>query len=161
MGMDIDYIAAKQAIDKLEKILDNWEHGKRKELADLIINSVNKLEKRCRESNFAPFDDRVPVHDDKFEWDKHTIEIAESWLKQHHPKFELLSAYAHEAWCGWMKYLFSKAEINNDGTWTMPKWAVERWQRQMNTKYTELPEEEKKSDREEAHKILAILENNS
>lgn len=69
---------------------------------------------------------------------------------------ELLSDYAHEAWCGWMKYMFSIAEINDDGTWTMPKWAVERWQRQMNTKYSELPEEEKKSDREEADKILSI-----
>ena len=70
---------------------------------------------------------------------------------------ELLSDYAHEAWCGWMKYMFSKAEINEDGTWTMPKWAVERWQRQMNTKYSELPEEEKKSDREEADKMLSIF----
>lgn len=67
---------------------------------------------------------------------------------------ELLADYAHEAWCGWMKYMFSKAEINKGGTWVMPKWAVERWQRQMNTKYSELPEEEKKSDREEADKIL-------
>ena len=70
---------------------------------------------------------------------------------------ELLSDYAHEAWCGWMKYMFSKAEINKDGTWTMPQWAVERWQRQMNTKYSELPEEEKKSDREEADKMLSIF----
>jgi len=70
---------------------------------------------------------------------------------------ELLSDYAHEAWCGWMKYMFSKAEINEDGTWTMPKWAVERWQRQMNTKYNDLPEEEKKSDREEADKMLSIF----
>jgi hypothetical protein len=70
---------------------------------------------------------------------------------------ELLSDYAHEAWCGWMKYMFSKAEINSDGTWTMPQWAVARWQRQMNTKYNELPEEEKKTDREEADKMLSIF----
>ena len=70
---------------------------------------------------------------------------------------ELLSDYAHEAWCGWMKYMFSKAVVNSDGTWTMPQWAVERWQRQMNTKYSELPEEEKKSDREEADKMLSIF----
>ena len=71
---------------------------------------------------------------------------------------ELLSDYAHETWCGWMKYMFSKAEVNADGTWTMPKWAVERWQRQMNTKYSELSEEEKKSDREEADKMLDIIQ---
>jgi hypothetical protein len=72
-------------------------------------------------------------------------------------KRELLAEYSHEAWSGWMKYMFSKAPINDDGTWTMPAWAVQRWQRQMNTPYSELPEEEKKSDRAEADNILAIM----
>lgn len=44
------------------------------------------LEERCRKANFAPYDDRLPVHDYEFEWDEHTIEIAENWLKQHHPE---------------------------------------------------------------------------
>lgn len=70
---------------------------------------------------------------------------------------ERLAAYAHDAWGGWMKYLFSKGTFNDDGTWTMPAWAVERWQRQMNTPYAELPEEEKESDREEAEKIIKVL----
>lgn len=70
---------------------------------------------------------------------------------------ELLAKYAHNQWSGWMKYLFSKGEINIDGTWTMPKWAVERWQRQMNTKYENLSEQEKKSDKEEAEGMLKIL----
>lgn len=46
---------------------------------------------------------------------------------------EKLAEYAHNAWSGWMKYLFDKSIINNDGTCTIPKWAVERWQRQLNT----------------------------
>lgn len=70
---------------------------------------------------------------------------------------ELLAEYAHDAWSGWMKYLFSKASINEDGTWTMPKWAVERWTRQMNTTFKDLSEEEKQSDLEEADKMLNIL----
>ena len=70
---------------------------------------------------------------------------------------EALADYAHAAWSGWMKYQFSKAEIQPDGTWIMPAWAVERWQRQMNTPYTELPEEEKASDRKEADEMLAIV----
>jgi len=73
---------------------------------------------------------------------------------------EALSDYAHEAWTGWMKYMFTKAEINEDGTWTMPKEFVDRWQRQMNTPYVELPEGEKKSDREEADKMLNIINGN-
>lgn len=70
---------------------------------------------------------------------------------------ERLADYAHSAWSGWMKYQFSKAELQPDGTWLMPAWAVERWTRQMNTPYAELPEEEKKSDRKEADEILAIV----
>lgn len=70
---------------------------------------------------------------------------------------EDLAEYAHEAWSGWMKYMFSKGELNEDGTYTMPAWAVERWQRQMNAPYADLPETEKESDREEADKMLAIV----
>jgi len=42
------------------------------------------LEERCNLANFAPFDDRFP-DGDGFKWDEHTINIAEDWLKQHHP----------------------------------------------------------------------------
>jgi len=70
---------------------------------------------------------------------------------------EALAAYAHEAWAGWMRYMFSKAEPNADGSWTMPAWAVERWQRQMRTPYAELPESEKASDRKEADEMLSIM----
>lgn len=71
---------------------------------------------------------------------------------------EALAAYAHEAWSGWMNYQFSKAPLNDDGSWTMPAYFVERWHRQMTTKFSQLPESEKASDRDEADKILAILE---
>jgi hypothetical protein len=76
-----------------------------------------------------------------------------------------LAAYAHEAWSGWMKYLFSKAEIIHESsggdTAHLNEDLVERWQRQMNTKYEDLPESEKKSDLEEADKMLSIFEGRS
>ena len=50
-----------------------------------------------------------------------------------------------------------KLFYNVDGTWTMPKWAVERWTRQMNTEYKNLSEEEKDSDRREADGMLNII----
>lgn len=111
--------------------------------------------------------------------EKRTRRILDSWLTDAKERFverlawgltadeggegskgrrEALADYAHEAWSGWMKYMFSKAEPNDDGTWTMPAWAVERWQRQMSTPYADLPEEEKASDRAEADKMLAIVE---
>lgn len=70
---------------------------------------------------------------------------------------EELSAYSHSSWAGWMKYLFSKAERNPDDSVTIPSDSVERWYRQMETEYANLPEDEKKSDREEADKMLAIM----
>jgi hypothetical protein len=70
---------------------------------------------------------------------------------------ENLAAYAHKTWCGWMRYMFSKSQRNIDGTITIPKWAVDRWDRQCNTPYDLLPEEEKVSDRDEADQILFII----
>ena len=75
---------------------------------------------------------------------------------------ERLAAYAHEAWSGWMKYLFSKAEIIHESsggdTAHLNEDLVERWTRQMNTPYADLPEDEKKSDLEEADKMIALLD---
>lgn len=70
---------------------------------------------------------------------------------------EALATYAHEAWFGWMRYLFTTGTFNDDGTWTMPRWAVERWTRQATTHYNGLPEDEKAGDRDEADKMLAIV----
>jgi hypothetical protein len=71
---------------------------------------------------------------------------------------EKLASYAHGTWSGWMKYMFSKTTINTDGTVTIPKWAVDRWTFQIELGYDQLPEEMKKSDRDEANEIIAILE---
>lgn len=71
---------------------------------------------------------------------------------------EKLADYSHEAWSGWMRYMFAQGTFANDGTWHMPKEKVERWTRQMNTPYQQLSESEKKSDRAEASKIVAIVE---
>jgi len=69
-----------------------------------------------------------------------------------------LANYAHEAWSGWIGYLFAKSIANEDGTITIPQWAVDRWNRQAKTPYADLPENEKDSDRDEARKMLAIIE---
>lgn len=79
---------------------------------------------------------------------------------------EKLADYAHEAWSGWMKYMFDKGAINGFWQmseaeaigWTMPKELYQRWLRQSLTPYADLPESEKESDRKEARAILAIIE---
>lgn len=70
---------------------------------------------------------------------------------------DALAEYAHTAWSGWMKYLFEKSARNEDGTVTIPAWAVERWTRQMTTKFDDLPDVEQKSDYDEADEILSIM----
>jgi len=70
---------------------------------------------------------------------------------------EQLSEYAHEAWSGWMKYLFEQTIVDLEGFTVIPTESVERWKRQMNTPYADLPESEKNSDRLEADKMLAII----
>lgn len=71
---------------------------------------------------------------------------------------ETLAEYAHDAWSGWMNHLFQKSEENADGTYTIPLWAVDRWKRQLYTKYSDLPEDEKDSDRKEADRMIKIIE---
>ena len=70
---------------------------------------------------------------------------------------EALAGYAHDAWAGWMNYLFSKSDRNADGSYVIPKELVERWERQVSTGYADLPENEQNSDREEADKMMKIL----
>lgn len=70
---------------------------------------------------------------------------------------EKLAEYAHTAWSAWMKYLFGKSKTTEHGAVEIPAWAVERWQRQMNTPYDQLSEAEKESDRAEADKMLSLV----
>lgn len=72
---------------------------------------------------------------------------------------EELAEYAHDkAWSHWMKYLFENCgTLNQSGSFTIDAEKVERWTRQMNTPYSELPEDEKQSDRNQATYILDIL----
>ena len=70
---------------------------------------------------------------------------------------EKLAEYAHEAWSGWMRYLFSMSTVNSDGSVTIPASLVERWTRQMNTPYQMLSSSEQRSDIVEAEKMLEIM----
>lgn len=71
---------------------------------------------------------------------------------------EELAALCHEQWSGWMRYLFEKSTENEDGTVTIPAWAVTRWKHQTETAYADLTGQEQDSDRAEADKFLAILQ---
>jgi hypothetical protein len=74
---------------------------------------------------------------------------------------EALAEYAHKAWSGWMAYLFEKSALNQDGTVTIPLWAVERWLRQMSTEYKDLTDIEKSTDIYEADAIMDLIGRNT
>lgn len=64
---------------------------------------------------------------------------------------EKLAEYTHDAWSGWMRYLFRNWNDIH----------IKNWKRQMSTPYKELSEKEKDSDRKEADKILNIIKKKS
>ena len=62
----------------------------------------------------------------------------------------------HDRWTRWQKYMFSKGTVDADGIFHLPKEFVDRWFRQIDTKYADLSEPEKESDRKEARQYLPI-----
>lgn len=63
----------------------------------------------------------------------------------------------HEIWSHWMRYLFEVSLQNEDGTVTIPADKVKRWKRQMRIKYSDLSDNEQKSDLEQAQKVMNLL----
>lgn len=70
---------------------------------------------------------------------------------------EVLAHQEHSRWSRWHKYLLSCSSVNPDGSVTIPSTFAERWKRQCETVYTELPEEEKRSDRKEAFETTKTI----
>ena len=63
---------------------------------------------------------------------------------------EELAAIEHERWSKWQRYMHSKMMPSaDDGIWLIGEEFIKRWERQINTPYEELSEEEKESDREQ------------
>jgi Cft2 family RNA processing exonuclease len=71
---------------------------------------------------------------------------------------EQLADEVHAIWAHWMKYLFSICAQQPDGSVIIPPDKVERWQRQLATPYQALSEREKQSDRNQAVKLLRIIQ---
>jgi hypothetical protein len=71
---------------------------------------------------------------------------------------EQLAALQHEIWSDWVRHLFEVSIANTDGTVTIPPEYVRQWQRQVNTPYKDLSEEEKDGDRKQVDKLTALLD---
>lgn len=71
---------------------------------------------------------------------------------------EQLAAIEHQRWADWQRYMHDQCEPGPDGTLIIPKDKVERWVRQVETVYADLPEEEKDSDRQQVDRVWHIIE---
>lgn len=67
------------------------------------------------------------------------------------------AALEHSKWSGWQEHLHSLCVKNPDGSLTIPKERVERWERQIKTLYADLPEKEKELDRIEVRKYIPLI----
>ena len=76
---------------------------------------------------------------------------------EHEETKENLARLEHEQWTHWMEYMYSLCVQDTEGNYIIPKEKAERWLRQMKTKYKDLPESEKRSDREWAQKSLKVI----
>lgn len=70
---------------------------------------------------------------------------------------EKLAAIEHERWSHWQRYLHSRCSPQADGSLLLPADLVARWQKQIDTKYVDLPDSEKESDREQVRKYLPLI----
>ena len=70
---------------------------------------------------------------------------------------EILAKIEHNRWAHWQLYLHGKCTKKRNGDLIIPSDLVSRWERQINTPYIKLIEDEKESDREEAKRVLQEL----
>lgn len=70
---------------------------------------------------------------------------------------EKLADIEHERWSRWQSHLHSCGTLQSDGSLMLPADLVRRWSEQISTKYRDLSETEKESDREQVRKYLPLI----
>jgi hypothetical protein len=71
---------------------------------------------------------------------------------------EVLAAVEHERWCHWQRFMHGKCIRQGDeGDLLIPADLVKRWEKQINTPYSQLSNKEKESDREQVRRYLPLI----
>jgi hypothetical protein len=68
-----------------------------------------------------------------------------------------LAEVEHERWAHWQRYVHSKGERQADGSIVLPPDLVRRWERQIETPYADLSEDEKKSDCDQVRRYISTV----
>ena len=67
----------------------------------------------------------------------------------------------HDRWARWQKHMFSKCDYEIEGEkvfLTLPLGLFDRWNRQIETRYSDLSESEKESDRKETRTYIPLVQ---
>jgi hypothetical protein len=70
-----------------------------------------------------------------------------------------LAAIEHERWAHWQRYVHDHCERQQDGSLVIPAELAARWEAQIETRYVQLTEREKASDREQVRRYLPVIIN--
>lgn len=70
---------------------------------------------------------------------------------------EQLAAIEHERWAHWQRFMHGKGERRLDGSLVLPADLVAKWDRLIDTPYTELSEKERESDRDQVRRYLPTV----
>jgi len=70
---------------------------------------------------------------------------------------EYCASLEHKRWAKWQAWLHKCCTANGYGSLVIPREKVARWERQINTEYKDLSEEEKESDREQVRPYLKYI----
>ena len=79
--------------------------------------------------------------------------VNDDWIKKF---IEQGAEIEHNRWARWQSYLFSKSEWTKDG-YLIPKELCFKWQKQIDTPYSKLSEQEKESDRKQVESYLPLV----
>lgn len=68
-----------------------------------------------------------------------------------------LASIEHERWAHWQRYVHAHCERRADGSLVIPSDLVARWERQIETAFVDLSEDERESDRQQVREYLPVV----
>ncbi len=68
-----------------------------------------------------------------------------------------LASIEHDRWSHWQRYVHTHCQRREDGSLIIPPELVARWERQIETPFFDLSEDERESDRQQVREYLPVV----